>query len=60
MTLNEFLKEVNAQESDIISYTEEETIRKVKQDGHTLQYVREQTPETCMAAIKKMDISYNM
>jgi len=53
MTLNEFLKEVNAQESDIISYTEEEAIRKVKENGYLLQYVRKQTPEICMAAVKE-------
>ena len=52
MTLNEFLKEVNAQESDIISYTEE-AIRKVKENGYLLQYVREQTLEICMAAVKQ-------
>ena len=52
MTLNEFLKEVNAQESDIISYTEE-AIRKVKQNGYTLRHVKEQTPEICMAAVKR-------
>lgn len=57
MTLNEFLKEVNAQESDIISYTEEETIRKVKQNGYALQYVREQTPEICMAAVKENKVA---
>ena len=39
MKWEEFLKEVDDDESDIITYSGEEAMRKVSQDGHMLQFV---------------------
>lgn len=35
----------------------EEDLQKVKQYGHALQYVKEQTPEICLASVKKTGIA---
>ena len=53
MTLTEFLKEVDGKESDIISNTKAKSLEEVKQDGHALQYVHNQTKEICLAAVKQ-------
>ena len=53
MTLTEFLKEVECVEISITSYTEAEALEEVKQDGHALKYVHNQTEEICLAAVKQ-------
>ena len=53
MTLKQFLKAVNGNESSIIEYRGDEAMEAVKQDGDALQYVKEQTEAICMEAVKK-------
>ena len=53
MTLIEFLKEVDCVEIIITSYTEAEALEEVKQNGHALKYVHNQTKEICLAAVKQ-------
>ena len=53
MTLNEFLKEVNGKESDIINLSVDKALKAVKQDGYALQYVKDQTEAICLAAVKQ-------
>jgi hypothetical protein len=53
MNLQEFLKEVDGVESNIINYKGDEALAAVKQDGYALKFVTEQTPEICMAAVKQ-------
>ncbi len=38
---------------EIISYSGDEALKKVKQNGHALQYVKEQTPEICLEAVRE-------
>jgi len=38
---------------EIISYSGDEALKKVKQNGHALQRVKEQTPEICLEAVKQ-------
>ena len=52
MKLSEFLKEVGCQETNISRFdTEKGAMSSVKQSGYALQYVKEQTPEICLAAV---------
>jgi hypothetical protein len=53
MKLKDFLKEVKGTEKDIINYEGDEALEAVKEDGYALQYVKEQTPEICLAAVKQ-------
>ena len=53
MKLNEFLKQVNGKESDIINYDGEVALRNVKKYGDALKYVNNQTEEICLEAVKK-------
>ena len=53
MKLEQFLKEVNGKESDIINYEGEGALEAVKQNGYTLQYVNNQTEEICLEAVKQ-------
>ena len=53
MTLKEFLKKVNGEESGIIDYDGKEALEAVKQDGDLLQYVKDQTSEICLEAVKR-------
>ena len=52
-TLKSFLKEVGGKEEDIISYSWEEAMDKVKENWYALQYVKEQTEEMCIEAVKQ-------
>jgi len=38
---------------EIITYSGDEALRKVKQNGYALQYAREQTSEICLEAVKQ-------
>lgn len=53
MTLQEFLKEINEKESDIIEYKGNEALIKVRQDGCALIYVKDQNEEICLEAVKQ-------
>ena len=53
MTLEEFLGKVNGKESNIIEYNNSDSLEAVKQDGDSLQYVKEQTSEICLEAVKQ-------
>ena len=53
MTLIEFLKEVDCVEIIITSYTEAEALEEVKQNGHALKYVHNQTKEICLIAVEQ-------
>jgi len=53
MNLQEFLKIVWWKEEDIIEYKWEEALEVIKQNWDALQYVKEQTPEICLEAVKK-------
>ena len=35
-------------------FTEEESLAAVKEDGYALRYVKEQTEEICLAAVKQV------
>ena len=39
MTLQEYLKQINQSEDEIISYSQEGAMAAVQQNGHALQYV---------------------
>ena len=51
MALEQFLKQFGAKESDIINFSEEESIIKVQQNGDTLRYVKQQTEGICKLAV---------
>ncbi len=51
MTLQEFLKEVNGDESDIV--TIDNPLEAVKRDGYALRYIKEQSSEICLEAVKQ-------
>ena len=54
MNLQEFLNEVGGKESDIICYASElEALEAVKQNGYSLQYVKDQTETICLEAVKQ-------
>jgi hypothetical protein len=53
MKLRDFLKEVKGTEKDITNYEGDEALEAVKEDGYALTYVKEQTPEICLAAVKE-------
>ena len=53
MTLQEYLKQVNGKESDIINYDGEEAHAAVQENGNALRYVHNQTPEICLAAVQE-------
>ena len=38
---------------EIISYSSEEALRAVIQNGYSLRYVKKQTPEICLEAVKE-------
>ena len=38
---------------DIVTYEGDEALKKVKKYGYTLRYVKEQTPEICLEAVKQ-------
>tara|TARA_R110000737_G_C14388839_1_gene451919 strand:+ start:327 stop:728 length:402 start_codon:yes stop_codon:yes gene_type:complete len=38
---------------EIISYEGDEALKRVKQDGHVLEYIHKQTPEICLAAVRE-------
>ena len=40
---------------EIISYSSEEALRAVIQNGYSLRYVKKQTPEICLEAVKEND-----
>ena len=52
-TLKSFLKEVGGNEEDIISYSWEEAMKKVKRNWYDLRYIKEQTEEMCIEAVKQ-------
>ena len=53
MKLSEFLEMFGASESAIVNLTGAEAIEAVKQNGLALRYVKEQTPDICLAAVKQ-------
>ena len=53
MKLSEFLKKFNLKADGIISYSGDEAIKAVEQDGYALQYVKEQTPDICIKAVEQ-------
>ena len=53
MKLSEFLKMFGASESAIVNLTGAEAIEAVKQDADALRFVKEQTPDICIAAVKQ-------
>tara|TARA_R110000851_G_scaffold2612_2_gene10660 strand:+ start:1393 stop:1611 length:219 start_codon:yes stop_codon:yes gene_type:complete len=53
MTLQEFLDQVDGNINNIITYSEDEALEAVKQDGFALRYVKEQTQDICLAAVKQ-------
>lgn len=57
MRLKDFLEKVNRKENEIIEYVGKEAIEAVKQNGYSLQYVKEQTSEICLEAVKRNELS---
>jgi len=54
MNLQEFLEEVGCRESDIIVYdTPEDALEAVICNAFALQYVKDQTEEICLEAVKR-------
>ena len=50
------LEELRQKQIDLVGfncYDENDCLEAVKQDGHALQFVKEQTPEICLEAIKE-------
>ena len=53
MKLETFLKEVGGDKKNIITYSGDEAIKKVEQNGCALQYVHNQTLKICKIAVKQ-------
>jgi hypothetical protein len=53
MTLQKFLKRIDGDEDAIINYKGKEALEVVKQDGYDLRYVKEQTEDICLEAVKQ-------
>ena len=50
------LEELRQKQIDLVGfncYDENDCLEAVKQDGHALQFVKEQTPEICLEAVKQ-------
>ena len=53
MDLREFLEIVGGDKSQIVVHTEQQAIEAVKQNGHALQYVKDQSETICIEAVKR-------
>lgn len=47
----------NSSRDSTTKNTEEEDLRRVKRDGLALQFVKEQTPEICLAAVEDIGLA---
>jgi hypothetical protein len=53
MTFENFLSTVNGEEKDIITYTGDDAIQAVEQNGYALQYIKDQTEDVCLKAVEQ-------